>query len=474
MTAATTMHRRYRLSGIRPVLLSLFITLFVAPVSLSSAAPVEPSSSPQAARPEGPSLAVTGYFATRYVFRTAETSSNITWRDQDIFGELRLDMTMPGKGTYEFHFFGAARSDLDGNRSIQGYHPLEDIGDTGSHSTIGDVYEAHLDLNNPVSRVSQVRLGRQAGTRDEQIYFDGIALDVRPAPKMNLTLYGGAAVHFWEISRSESDDKLAGAGIDLYPTSLTGISLDYLAVSDARNYLTFTDVRDKLISAKIWQRFGAGVQATAKVRYQDSDFRDATLRLLGSFPQSTFEFGAVYFRQFTTQVQQVNELSPFWDVMGQTDPYQTIELKMRKFLGTRYAVDLGYFSRTMLKSADTGTFNRDFSRATAAFTVSDLLTAGLSLTLSGDQWSSEGNDSLSGGADITYRFKKRGSISAGTYYSMYKYDDFFQLTGHDRIRTYYATIRSPLAQHWSLTAGYEFEKGIDTFTISKAGLRYDF
>jgi len=289
-----------------------------------------------------------------------------------------------------------------------------------------------------------------------------------------VTLYGGAAVHFWEISRSEGDDKLAGAGIDLYPSSQTGISLDYLAVNDARNYLTFTDVRDKLISAKIWQRFGAGVQATAKVRYQDSDFRDATLRLLGSFPQSTFEFGAVYFRQFTTQVQQSNELSPLWDVMGQTDPFQTIELKVRKFLGTRYAVDLGYFSRTMLKSADTGTFNRDFSRATAAFTVSDLLTAGLSLTLSGDQWSSEGNDSLTGGADITYRFKRKGSVSAGTYYSMYKYDDFFQLTGQDRIRTYYAAVRTPLAQHWSLTAGYEYEKGIDTFTVSKAGLRYDF
>ena len=474
MKAATTTHRCFSSAGFRPVLLSLFLTLTVAPVSLSTAAPVGPSSTPLAARPEGSSVAVTGYVSSRYVFRTAETSSNIKWRDQDVFGELRLDMTTPGKGTYEFHFFGAARSDLDGNRSIQGYYPLEDIGDTGQHSTIGDVYEAHLDLNNPVSRVTQIRLGRQAGTRDEQVYFDGIAVDVRPLPKVNLTVYGGAAVHFWEISRSEGDDAVAGAGIDFNPTSATGISLDYLAVKDDRNYLTFTNVRDKLVSAKIWQRFGANVQATAKARYQDSDFRDATLRLLGSFPQSAFEFGAVYFRQFTTQLQQSNELSPFWDVMGQSDPFQAIELKARKFLGTRYAVDLGFYSRSMLKSGDTGTFNNDFSRTTAAFTISDFLTAGLSLTLSGDQWSSEGNDTLSGGADITYRFKKRGSISAGTYYSMYKYDDFFQMTGRDRIRTYYAAVRAPLAQRWTLTAGYEFEKGLDTFTVSKAGLRYDF
>jgi len=269
-------------------LLFLFAVIFIA--SLIDAAPalaasLNQSSDKQTAPTDGPSVTVNGYFNARYMFRSAETASGDIARDQDVYGELRIDLTAPKSGTYEFHFMGNVRSDLDGHRDIHTYYPLEDIGDTGQQSTMGNVYEAHLDLNDPFPRVTQIRLGRQAGTRDEQVFFDGIALEVRPVPKINLTVYGGAAVHFYEISRSEGDDSLAGVGIDLYPTSLTGMSLDYLTVKDARNYLTLTDVRNDLVSLKLWQRFGENVKATAKARYQDSDFRDASLRLLGSFPQ---------------------------------------------------------------------------------------------------------------------------------------------------------------------------------------------
>jgi len=305
----------------RLVLVLLAVAVLVKGAAPASAATVPPASaSAPAASRETPSIAATGYFTARYVFRSAETASAEHFRDQDVFGELRMDVTAPRSGRYEFHFLGAVRADLDNNQNVMSYDPLEDIGNTVTHRYLGNVYEAHLDINNVTKNITQVRLGRQAGTRDEAIFFDGIAADVRVMPKVNMTFYGGAAVHFYEIDWKEGDDFLGGAGIDYTLSAWTGMSFDYLSVSDKRNYLTFTNQKDNLLSFRLWQRFSQNVKATAKVRYQDGETRDLALRLLGAFPDSGAEVGAVYFRQFSTQEQQTNELSPFTDVLGPSYP----------------------------------------------------------------------------------------------------------------------------------------------------------
>jgi hypothetical protein len=435
------------------------------------------SSEKQPSQTEESSVAVTGYFNARYTFRTAETTSGDVARQQIAYGELRIDATTPKTGRYEFHFMGNVRNNFDGNRDIHTYYPLEDIGHTGPDHTVGYLYEAHLDINEPFSRVTQIRMGRQASTRGEPVYFDGIAMDVRPAQKVNLTLYGGAGVNFYEINRSEGDDTVAGAGIDLYPTNSTGIGLDYLYIKDRRDYLQLTDVQDDLLSLRIWQRITPSIKATANFRYQNGEARDLNLRILGSFPASGTEFGAGYLRQFNIQSVQSNPLSPFVDVMGPTTPFQLIEVKVRQFFGTRYAVDLAYSRRDLIGSDPPGEFNHEFSRATAGFEISDLLTRNLSLTLTGDAWRSDGRDYTSGGADIGYSFGKKGKlakINAGTYYSLYKYDYYQQLGEQDRVRTYYVTVKAPLARQLSLNVNYEYEQTIENFQTLRTAIRYDF
>jgi hypothetical protein len=191
--------------------------------------PSSASDAPQA------SYELDGYLSARYVFRNAKSSTQ-SWNDQDLFGELRLDLTMPRTNRYEFHFLGTGRKDIDGEREPRTFYPLEDIGDTGNHSTKTYISEAHLDVNNLLSFVPQIRLGRQAGTRDEPVFFDGIGIDLAASDRINLTLYGGAAVHFYELYQDSGDDTLAGAGIDLQVLRSTSLSIDYLGAEDERTY----------------------------------------------------------------------------------------------------------------------------------------------------------------------------------------------------------------------------------------------
>jgi hypothetical protein len=150
---------------------------------------------------------------------------------------------------------------------------------------------------------------------------------------------------------------------------------------------------------------------------------------------------------------------------------------VRQFFGNRYAVDLSYYKKDLIGNDPPGDFNHEYSRVTAGLEISDLLLRNLTLTLTGDRWRSDGQDFTTGGADIGYSFGRKGSmakINAGTYYSLYKYDYYQQLGEHDRVRTYYLTMRAPLAKKMSLNVNYEYEQSLEKFQALRTGIRYDF
>ena len=401
------------------------------------------------------------------------------WRDQDVFGELRLDVTMPKENRYEFHFFGTARNDFSGTRNQTTFDPLKDIGDTYQASYHGYLYEAHLDINNPFPYFTQIRMGRQAGTRDEQVFFDGIAADIKASSALNLTLYGGAAVHLYEIGYHWGDDTLAGAGLDYALGTSTRVSLDYLFVEDEQSFPTSpttVDLHDRMISLKLWQSFASFMKASVKYRYLNDEPRDLSVRAISTFPDVDTEINVNYFRQFRTQNELSNELSLYFAILGKSSPYQSIDVKFRKLFGLHYAVDVGYFKRGLLEEDQESAFDKDFSRAFLLFELIDLLKDGLSFTLTGEQWETTGRHYSSAGIDIGYAFKnkKSASINVGTYYSLYKYDYYIEEGLRENVRTYYINGRYPLGKSLSINGSYEYEAGIENYQTMKLGLRYDF
>lgn len=421
---------------------------------------------------------VSGYFSLRSVYRTAITASHDSFRDTDLFGEARLDVSRIGAGKFELHFLGTSRRDIDGDSDVTTFDPLEDIGNTRNKDVMAQVYEAHFDINDLFTGLSQIRLGRQAGSREEQVFFDGAAVDLRPARFLGITVYGGTPLNFFEVNGEEGRDRVAGAGMDVAAGTSTGVSIDYLAVHDDRTYFDDRSLTDRLWSFKVWQRFGRNVKTTAKFRYQNEESRDLNVKVLGALPGQGAELGATYVRQFHDQVEQTTVLSPFTDVLGTSHPYQSIDLRARKLFGEQLALDLGYFRRELIDSSETGTYNREYSRLYAAFQLADLLFRNLSLQVTGDRWSSEEQESYSAGGDLTYGFGrtgKAGSLSIGTYYSLYKYDqEGTLLEEHDRVRTYYVNGRASLAKQLSLTMSYERERSVDRYQTAKLGVRYDF
>ena len=421
--------------------------------------------------------ALRGTFTTDYQFRTT-TVDGQRESDNDLYEKLRIDYSRSPETGYEIHLFGTARQDLDGDQDRKYFFPFEDIGDTYSHWWSGQLYEAHIDFNKPTNYISQVRVGRQSGTRDEPIFFDGVAADFIAAGKLNVTVYGGVAVHFYEVNDNWGSDYLGGAGLDYSPFRKTMLSLDYLYVHDKRDPFLGSDQNDELISLKAWQQFGAFLRTIAAYRQLNNEPRDIKVRAIQAFSGIDVDLSLTYFRQFREQKELSNELSLYYDVIGTSDPFQSFDIKIRKFFGRHYALDLGYFTRDLIKDYQESAFNRKYRRAFVVFDMTDVFVEGLSFAILGEYWNTENKtEYTSAGLDATYRFKKEkksASIALGTYYSLYKYDYYNLLGEREDVQTYYIKTKIPLSRATTMNARYEYEDSIENYHVLKIGVAYDF
>lgn len=425
-----------------------------------------------------PQMQISGSLSLRYSFRTTDLATERV-SDQDAFADLRLNAAGPGADDLEFHFLGSLRSDLDGNQNVQPFFPLEDINNTHDRRVDGEVYEAYTVLKNTLRPDVRARVGRQPGTRDEQITFDGVAADVGAANgKVNVTLYGGVAVHFQEVNSHWGEDSLQGAGIDYRPVPSTGMSADYLLVNDKQEYLPDNELfRDRLLAFKVWHRFEPFSRISAAYRFLDGDPRDLAVKAAAALPGQDIELTASYYRQIQDRDELTNEFAPVSFVMGTSAPFQSVDLKARKFFGDWLSLDAGYFKRLLLDNGDTGPFNKDYSRSYLASELMDLFFPGLSWTLTAEVWRTSGATTDTYGTDLAYSFRTRGRkgrVAAGTYFSLFKYDYYLELGAREKVRTYYVEGKHAMADRVSLNARYEFEQGIEKYQVLRLGMRYEF
>lgn len=425
---------------------------------------------------QGVSVDAGGYVWTKYVFQSTRVSGR-HFDDQDVYEQARFDVAVPESGRFEVHFFGTSRQDIDGGRNPRDFSPFEDIGDARKENASSRIYDAHLAIRSPVAFVSKIRVGRQSGTRDESIYFDGLSADMRFSAGFFATLYGGVVARFEELDYDWGEDALGGAGIDISPVPDSVISLDYLFVQDRRDSPGFSDRENHLYALKVWQRFARFLRAMARFRYLDGEARDVKAAAAATFPGAGFEMSAGYFRQFGEEKELSTELSNYFDIVGETSRYESYDVKLRKFFGEHYALDAGYYARRLIGDEGESSFNRDYSRAFAAFDAADLLMEGLTLSLLGEYWETDGRSYRSAGLDASYEFAalgRRAEAGAGSYYSLYKYDYYVERGERDDVRTYYAKAVLPLGKHFSADGKYEFEEGREDYHRLSFGARYDF
>jgi hypothetical protein len=409
-----------------------------------------PGASADASGADSPRDRIDGRLSMRYVGRFAGSTS-----DHKLYTTLSADIGDPREDEATFHFMGRMVANLE-----RGDAEFADLLDTWNGDVVGFLYDAFVDLHGHQG-MRRVRLGRQwLAETPVQVFLDGIHLETDPVGDVDLVFgaFGGSSARLYESS--QQGDWAAGVYAEARPWAQSRLRLDYLYLEDEPR---FGATENDLLGARIWQGLGDGLRAEAAFTRLDDRDRDVQARLIHADADGDWLARLSFYQLLETQLDLVNELDPYYNALLELYPYAQFGAMVSKAVGDRVTMDLGADLRRVQDDADVGQFNRDYERGYANLRIDDLIWEGLSVSVMGDVWYSDGRDVRSFGFDASRPLWSGWSGSVGSYYSLYKYD-MFTNTERDDVRTYYLRVGQEVRDGLSFDLGYELENNdIDDF-----------
>ena len=431
-----------------------------APVPGPSAEEEAPiASAPPAHTPD----LVRGSLAMRYRARKASEDE-----DQDLVGLLNVS------------FGDAQRHGVTGHLSARGYLDIDDVEFDdlfrGLDNANGDdydlrLYEAYVDVHE-VPLLSTVRAGRQEIYETPvPVSFDGVQLRSDPFGRERLWFgaHGGVPVHHYESS--PGGDEFWGAAIGARPWDGGRVRLDWMHLRDRRDETT---AENEYYGVAWWHRFDDFVRVHGRHSWVDGREQDLVLRLDANVPDAAFDFAIDYRQLLRTQRAQSNELDPYFAILQEYHPYRQLGVSGTWLAHPRFDVAAGFDVRRLADSRDEGMFNREYERGHLTPAFRDAFTDGLDISLIGEWWSSDGEDTMTFGADFDWELSPKSTLRFGSSYRQFEYDS---MTGreNERVRDYYIRFQHRPEEALRFHFGYAFERNdFDRFHTFRVGFTWQF
>jgi hypothetical protein len=436
------------------------------------AAPTVPVVPPPPIPPPVPSwgeelfgIPVHGSLTSRLRIRWTDTD-----HDTDLYETLSLSVGDAEQQTVTGYLLARMAVDLDGKTHSKGYYVFDSIQDTYTSPFTGQLYEAYADVHR-LGPVELARLGRQTLYETPVVVFlDGARVETEDLTGLKLRFggYGGIPVHAYESS--PQGDLIAGLYGQVQPWKGGRARVDWMHVDDQT---FFGDLGNDLLGLSAWQELFGRVQLYGQYTRLEDRSRDVTARATWREPDWDLVVQGWFYELLQTQRDYAIEFDPFYNAALEYHPYVQARALVGKGFGDYMTVDGGAEVRRLRDQADEGDFNHNFQRFFLTPTVQGVGLKGLSVSLTGEVWKSE-DEIWSWGADVTHKCSEALKASAGTYFSLYKYD-YFSATERDDVRTYYLKLRYKLSKALRLDGGYEYEHSrVDTIQTVRVGVVWDF
>jgi hypothetical protein len=471
MKARRQPHRVNRSPLPRPLVRALIVG--AAAMSCGVARSQAPGTQQPEQRPQGqPATSGAQPNALPFVRGTLDSRYWLRWtgseHDNDLYETLTLDMGDPDKHAVTGHFYGRLALDLDGDTN--GSSPLFSLQDTLNDGLDAQIYDAYADVHR-IDGIELLRAGRQTIFETPVMaFFDGIHCRTIASTTADLQFgaYGGISTHLYEAS--PDGDWTAGFYGECRPWDGGRFRFDWMHLEDEA--LLGPHAND-LLGASIWHRIEM-LQLEAQYTRLEGRDRDLRARASWSAPESRFTSQLTWYQLLTTQKSQVLELDPFFESLHELFPYWQLGGTVGKGLTDHVDVDLGADLRRVSDESDVGTFNRDYDRWYLSIVVHDMFTEGLTLTATADWWNSGDQDVQTWAGEISQRCGDLLTLSAGSYYSLYKFT-LFANDERDHVRTYYARLKYDASHATEFDFGYEFEQtDLDDFQVLRMGFTWHF
>ncbi len=324
-----------------------------------------------------------------------------------------------------------------------------------------DLYSAYLEYHSK-KWLREIRLGRQHTAYGIPATFDGLHTRFRPAPVLDLFLFGGHTAHFFEHGAEEFDDWMASAGTSIRPVEGLRIDLDYRFtledIGDQEGWI------DHSYGGVVWYNPLPWLYMKANGRGIGDEFSHLGFH-------ARFEFDRIHMggrlgadSQLVT-LRELNERdNPFFAILGESLPHTRWEAAVWKAFpagkaGT-YTIEAGWNHRAVHVSETE--FNRDHGKAYFMFTAEDFGVVGPFVQaaveahfakITGDV-GDEGLITAGGAVGYKNRFIR---AEAGTWYQRFKYNYYRDVQEIDDVRTVFTSVTWKALDWLSVRARYQYE-----------------
>lgn len=409
------------------------------------AAPAAKPADPKLTANAQPGPELSGFVSAKLVARTSSGD-----HDADLSSAFSLDYSDTRETWIKAHVMGRFTADLDGHQGDATFGGLADLHDQALDFKL---YDAYVDLT-PPEGLGHVRLGRQLEyLTPEVVHYDGLAFDTQPTgtSEMRAGFYGGKPVHLYEAA--EPDASLIGAFVEARPWHGGRARLDWMHLEDQ---LLLGPAEADLYALGLWHDFGKGWRGELEYSRIGGEDRDLRLRANYASADGTSALRARWYQLFETQNQLPEGVDPYTSILTELFPYTQGGLGFSGALGDKLSLDVDFDQRSVRDSGDVGEFNRDWERYRATLVWHDSFAQRLDLSLTGDEWNGRGRDVATWGADLSYDTDAQWKLSAGSYYSLYKYD-LLQNAERDDVRTWYGRAVYQVSTALRIEMGYDYE-----------------
>jgi hypothetical protein len=400
-------------------------------------------------------------FQEEYRFRSTGTGGT-----PGLYGESEQD--------HDLRLFGAGGWRCPQDRfltqaSMALWLDLDGVHD-GEPSTLGSIYDdpVRVDIYSAYAEyhskkwLREIRLGRQNATYGVPVTFDGLHARFRPAPILDIFVFGGHTWHFFETDSDDWDDWMASGGVSLLPTEGLRIDLDYrFTLEDTQTQEAWID---HSYGGTIWYNPLAWLYLKANARGIGDEFSHVGFHARLEFDRIHLgvRLGA------DSQLVELRELNerdnPFFAILGPSLPHTRWEAAIWKAFpagaaGT-YTLEAGWNHR--LVHQDETEFNRDNGKAYLLFTAEDFGVPGPFIQAAVEAHFAKitggsGDESLitaGGAAGYKNRFLR---AEVGTWYQRFKYDYYRDVQEVEDVRTVFGAVTWKALEWLSIKARYQYE-----------------
>lgn len=313
-----------------------------------------------------------------------------------------------------------------------------------------------------------VRGGRQASDFGLPVTFDGASLlfsAVRPT--LDLFVFGGRSVHFFETQTGAFEDWIGSIGAVIRPGPSLRLEVDYrfLREDTLRDQYTRDDLIDHTYGLSGWYRNGDWLLSKAYLRGLNDSLSHAGAALRFWWPAQDLGADVNLDVQLIT-LDEINERNdPYFVLLGESLPNLRWRVDAWKVFETRageYGVHAGWNGKHIL-DGDAGPFNRNSGRIYLLGQAEDVGIKGLFLTLAAEghytyldgRLSTDMILAIGGSAGYRSRIFKS---EIGTYYQRFKYDYYRDLREVEDVRTFFGLVAWKATDWLAVKVRYEFER----------------